>query len=117
VINEAAVRHSLPYVFGGALAADGQVMVILPGETPCLECLFGDRATTENQPNCVVAGILGPTVGVIASLQAMEAVKILSGNIDAVSRHLTVVSLWENRIRRLDVAHLRSVDCPVCGAR
>ena len=62
-----------------------------------------------------VAGILAPIVGVIASIEAIEAIKILSGNRTAVSRNLTVVELWDNTLRQVDVSSLRDqVDCPGC---
>jgi adenylyltransferase/sulfurtransferase len=57
-------------------------------------------------------------VGVIASIQAIEAIKILSGNVDCISTDLTVVELWANRIRRIDLRSLRDrVDCPTCKRR
>jgi len=66
-------------------------------------------------PTCDTAGILGPIVGVIASIEAAEAIKILSGNRDAVSRYLTVVDIWQNHIKQVDVSRLRDeVDCPTC---
>jgi adenylyltransferase/sulfurtransferase len=62
-----------------------------------------------------VAGILAPIVGVIASIEAVEAIKIASGNRAAVSRNLTVVELWDNHLRQVDVSSLRDqVDCPAC---
>jgi adenylyltransferase/sulfurtransferase len=62
-----------------------------------------------------VAGILAPIVGVIASIEAVEAIKILSGNRAAVSRNLTVVELWDNHLRQVDVSGLRhQVECPAC---
>ena len=67
-------------------------------------------------PTCDTAGVLGPIVGVVASIEAVEALKILSGHREAVSRRLTIVDLWENEIRRVDLARLReSGDCRVCG--
>ena len=57
-------------------------------------------------PTCDVAGILGPIVGLIASIEAIEAMKILSGNRQAISRSLTVVDLWQNQIRQVDVREL-----------
>jgi hypothetical protein len=68
-----------------------------------------------SMPTCDSAGILGPIVNIIASMQANEAIKILSGNAKAVSRFLTVFELWDNRIRQIDVSKLRdSTDCPTC---
>ena len=115
LVNDAAVKHGLPWVYGGCLGAEGQTMTILPKETACLRCLMQECPPPGSTPTCDVAGILGPAVGVIASLEAIEAIKILSGNRDAVSRSLTVVELWDNRIRQVDVSSLRDqLDCPTC---
>jgi adenylyltransferase/sulfurtransferase len=115
LINDAAVRLGIPWVYGGCVGAEGQTMTILPGVTACLRCLLPECPPPGSTPTCDTAGILGPVAGVIASLEAVEAIKILSGNRDAVSRSLTIVDLWQNRLRQLDVAALRdAVDCPTC---
>jgi adenylyltransferase/sulfurtransferase len=115
LINDFAVKHQLPWVYGGCVGAEGQSMTILPGETPCLRCLMQECPPPGTTPTCDTAGILGPIVGVIASIEAIEAIKILSGNRQAISRCLTVVELWDNRVRQVDVASLREqVDCPAC---
>jgi adenylyltransferase/sulfurtransferase len=90
-------------------------MTIVPGQTPCLRCLLPEDPDPATLPTCPTHGILGPTVGVIASLQAMEAMKLLSGHREAVSSKLTVVDLWENTIQQVDVSNLREkTQCPVC---
>ncbi|MHC4399573.1 MAG: ThiF family adenylyltransferase [Planctomycetota bacterium] len=115
LVNDAAVKHKLPWVYGGCLGAEGQTMTILPGETPCLRCLMQECPPPGTTPTCDTAGILGSAVGVIASIQAVEAIKILSGNPQAVCRKLTVVELWDGEIRQVDVSTLRDqVDCPTC---
>jgi adenylyltransferase/sulfurtransferase len=115
LINDFAVSRRRPWVYGGCLGAEGQMMTILPGEGPCLRCLIPDCPPAGSTPTCDTAGILGPTVGFIASLEALEALKILSGNRAAVSRSLTVVDLWNNRLRQVDVASLAGqTDCPAC---
>ena len=78
-------------------------MTILPGETACLRCLMTDTPPPGTTPTCDTAGILAPIVNIIASLQANEAIKILSGNRQAISRTLTVVDTWDNRIRQVRV--------------
>ena len=66
-------------------------------------------------PTCDTAGILGPIVNVVASIQACEAIKILSGNIAAVSRQLVVIDLWDNQLRALNLDRLRAAGgCPTC---
>lgn len=118
LVNDAAVKHGLPWVYGGCVGAEGQAMTILPGETPCLRCLMPECPAPGSTPTCDVAGILGPIVGLIASIEAVEAIKILSGSREAVSRNLTVVDLWQNRVRQIDVRGLREqVDCPTCKRR
>ena len=115
LVNDAAVRHEIPWVYGGCLGAEGQTMTILPGQTPCLRCLMQECPPPGTTPTCDVAGILAPVVGVIASIEAIEAIKILSGNRQAVSRNLTVIELWDNHLRQVDVSSLRDqVDCPAC---
>ena len=115
LINDAAVKLGLPWVYGGCLGAEGQSMTILPGETPCLRCLIQECPAPGTTPTCDTAGILGPAVNVIASIEAIEAIKILSGNRESISRNLTVVELWDNHLRQVSVASLREqVDCPTC---
>lgn len=115
LVNDFAVQENLPWVYGGCVGAEGQTMTILPGETPCLRCLMRECPPPGATPTCDTAGILGPIVGVIASIEAIEAMKILSGNRQAVSRKLTVVELWDSRLHQVDVSALREqVDCPAC---
>jgi adenylyltransferase/sulfurtransferase len=115
LLNDYAVKHGKPWIYGGSIGAEGQTMTILPGETPCLACLVPVAPPPGTTPTCDTAGILGPIVGVIASIEANEALKILSGHREAVSRKLTVVELWDNRLRQVDVSRLRDQsDCRVC---
>ena len=91
-------------------------MTILPGETACLNCLMLDGPPPPGTtPTCDSFGILAPIINVIASFQANEALKILSGNRHFASKKLNVFALWENDARQLDVSKLREqVDCPTC---
>jgi adenylyltransferase/sulfurtransferase len=115
LVNDFAVKHRKPWVYGGSIGAEGQSMTIIPGETACLACLLPEAPPPGTTPTCDTAGILGPIVGVIASIESCEALKILSGNAAAVSRHLTVIELWENRLRTVDISRLREqTDCRVC---
>lgn len=115
LINDAALKRNIPWVYGGCLGAEGQTMTILPGETACLRCLMPEPPDTGAAPTCDTAGILASIIGVIASFEALEAIKILSGHREAISRTLTVMDMWENRVRqvKLDALH-ESADCPAC---
>ena len=115
LLNDASLRCGIPWVFGGCIGAEGQTMTIVPGDTPCLRCLMQDAPPPGTTPTCDTAGILGPIVNVVASLQACEAIKILSGNIQAINRTMTICELWDNRIRQIDLSSLRQAGgCPAC---
>ncbi|MEO8493997.1 MAG: ThiF family adenylyltransferase, partial [Planctomycetota bacterium] len=112
------VKFGIPWVYGGCIGAEGQTMTIIPGDTPCLRCLMQESPPPGTTPTCDTAGILGPIINIIASLEACEAIKILSGNRAAINRTLTVVELWDNRIRQVKLDSLKeAVDCPTCKHR
>lgn len=118
LLNDVALKHNIPWIYGGCLGCEGQTMTVLPGETPCLRCLMADTPPPGTTPTCDTAGILAPIINVIASMEASEAIKILSGHRESISRVLTIVELWDNRLRQVKVAGLReSVDCPTCHGR
>ncbi|MBN1591493.1 MAG: ThiF family adenylyltransferase [Pirellulales bacterium] len=115
LINDASVKHGVPWVYGGCVGTEGQTMTIVPGQTPCLRCLLPECPDPATLPTCPTHGILGPIAGLIASLEALEAIKLLSGNPEAVSPVLTVVHLWENRLHQVSLAGLRDrADCSCC---
>ena len=70
LLNDAALKLGIPWVYGGCLGAEGQTMTILPGETPCLRCLMPEPPPPGTTPTCDTAGILAPIINVIASIQA-----------------------------------------------
>src|SRR5690606_13849967 len=107
---------NIPWIYGGCLGAEGQTMTILPGETACLRCLMPDAPAPGATPTCDAAGILGTIINVIASIEANEAIKILSGHREAASPYLTVFDLWDNRIRQVKLDLLREANtCPACN--
>jgi len=134
LLNDLAVKHGLPYIHGGAVGTTGTALTILPhparrtGQsrsairwtaeqaTPCLRCVFPEPPAPGFGPTCDTAGVLGPLVMMIASHQAAEAIKLLTGNIDAVDRSLLSIDAWSNRLRRVDVSGARDgARCPCCG--
>jgi molybdopterin-synthase adenylyltransferase len=118
LINDVAVKLGKPWVYGGVIGSYGQTMTILPGDTPCLRCVFEAAPAPGEAATCDTAGVLGPIVNVIASMQAMEAIKILSGKVEAVNRELVFLDIWENTERRIKIAPLKGkVDCPCCKHR
>ncbi len=113
LLNDAAARAGLPWIYGGVLASYGMTLTILPGETACLRCLFPEPPPPGATPTCDTAGVLAPAVALIAALEAAEALKILTGARDAVNRELLAFDVWRLTVDRLP-AH-RQADCPTCG--
>lgn len=117
LINDAAVKFKLPWVYGGCLGAEGQSLTIIPGTTPCLRCLMPDTPPPGSSPTCDTAGILSPIINIIASWQCCEALKILSGHAEAISRKWTIFDLWDATIRQIKLGSLASDKCPTCSGR
>lgn len=115
LLNDASLKFGVPWVYGGCIGDDGQTMTVIPGETPCLRCVHGEPPPPGTTPTCDSAGILAPIINVIASIEANEAIKILSGNRDKVNRELWFFELWDNRFRQLKLDSLNnSATCPTC---
>ena len=115
LLNDAAIELNIPWIYGACLSAMGLAMVIRPGLTPCLRCIFETSPPPGMNPTCDTAGVLGPTVNLVASWQALEAIKLLTGNFDALNRGLFSFDLWDNRFQQLQVARAREIaDCPAC---
>jgi len=118
LINDIAVKLGKPWIYGGAVGTSGMTMTILPNETPCLRCVFEASPGPGEVGTCETAGVLGPAVQLIASMQAAEAIKILAGKRETINRELFSIDLWDNTSRRVKIARLLGkVDCPCCQRR
>ncbi len=118
LINDAAVKLGKPWIFGGVIGSEGQTMTIIPGKTPCLRCLIETAPPPGMTPTCETAGVLGPAVAVIASFEAIEAIKLLTGAWEALNADLIMVDIWDWTFRQLKVAGLLGkVNCPCCRER
>src|SRR5882762_733979 len=106
LINDAAVKLGKPWVYGGSIGSHGQTMTILSGETPCLRCVFEAAPAPGEAGTCETAGVLSPIVNIVASFQAAEAFKILTGHKEQISRDLIYVDVWDNIQRRIKIAPL-----------
>ncbi|MCG8405009.1 MAG: ThiF family adenylyltransferase [Phycisphaerales bacterium] len=115
LINDAAVKHGLPWIYGACVGDEGMVMPILPGRTPCLRCVFSEPPPPGTGQTCDTAGVLGPIVQIVASLQIVEAFKILTGQVDALNRNLVQISVWTGQYHSFEMQ--RAFDqgnCPCC---
>lgn len=113
LVNDYAVAHAVPWIYGACLATEGRVMAVVPGDTPCLRCLFPDLPNAGSLETCDTAGIIAPTVNIVASLQAAAALRLLVGEPPAAA--LITLDLWPPRFKTLDLSATRRADCPCCG--
>ncbi|EBN6656677.1 HesA/MoeB/ThiF family protein [Salmonella enterica] len=112
-INAACVALNTPLISASAVGFGGQLMVLTPPwEQGCYRCLWPDDVEPER--NCRTAGIVGPVVGVMGTLQALEAIKLLSG-IETPSGELRLFDGKTSQWRSL--ALRRASGCPVCGGQ
>lgn len=107
ILNRASLERRVPYIFGGVKGFSGMVTTFVPGETPCLECVFPGPPAVEDVP-----GIVGPLPGMIASIQALEAIKILLGLRGLLMGRL--LSIRGSDMFFKDVTISRNPHCAVC---
>ncbi len=141
LLNDVAVKHGVPWVYGACVGTEGRVLAIEPGTTPCLRCVFPDPPGAGELPTCDTAGVLGPVASMVASFQAVEAMRLLlSSGSDKVrppspgvpgeveggfgrrpvrraTGTLVTIDAWASRFRTLDLSHDRRADCPCCAER
>ena len=118
VLNDACVKHNIPWVYGAAVGSTGMTMTIIPGQTPCLRCLFETAPPPGMTPTCDTAGVLGAVTGLIGNYEAGEALKILAGRREAINTRLFSIDLWSGEMHQFKIAKARDVaDCPCCKRR
>ena len=115
LINDYAVKNSLPWIYLGAVGSRAGTMNIVPGETACLACLFPEPPAGAGE-TCDTAGILNSAVNFAASMAATEALKLLAGSRGELRQTLVSYDLWTNQWAEISAA--RPVPhCRTCGAR
>ncbi|KIY21455.1 ThiF family adenylyltransferase [Mesobacillus subterraneus] len=111
LINDVAVKHGIPWVYGGAVSSRGMFAVIKPGETPCYRCLFPSVPTGLGE-TCDSIGVLSSITDIIGSFEAVEALKLLVGA-DS-NPNLEQLDIWYNSYFQMDVSQGRNPECPAC---
>jgi len=118
LINDAAIALGVPWIYAAAVASYGLTFTILPGKTACLACLLesdGKFAGLGLEETCDTAGILNSAAGVIASIEAAEATKLLAGKSEALNGRLVSCDVWTGRFQSIRVA--RNPQCRACARR
>ena len=116
LVNQACVKHAIPWIYGACLGTFGNAATVIPGVSACLNCLLPEVAQATTPPlSCETVGVLGPIAAWIAAWQSAEAIKIIVGKTDAASTCLVHFDLWNNDFSALPMA--RDAECAVCGQR
>ena len=113
LINDATVMLGLPLVHGAVLGLNGQVGVFDAHRGPCYRCLHPAPPPAGSVPSCAEAGVLGVLPGIIGTMQATEALKLIIGGAEPLLGRLAILDAWGGRLREIPVA--KNPGCPVCG--
>lgn len=112
LINDVCIKEQRPWIYSGVIASYGVTMNVIPGDTPCLRCVFPEMPLPGTTPTCDTAGVLNGIVGTITGIASTEALKILLKS-EKISRDMVWMDLWENTYDRIELP--RQPDCPACG--
>ncbi len=113
LVNDASLLKRIPVVHGSIFRFEGQITVFAPYDGPCYRCLIPEPPPAELAPSCAEAGVLGVLPGIIGSMQAMEAIKLLLGLGDPLVGRLLAYDALEESFRSFKVR--RDPECPACG--
>lgn len=113
LLNDASLLARVPVVHGSIFRFEGMVTVFDPANGPCYRCMFPEPPPPELAPSCAEAGVLGVLPGIVGSIQAVEAIKLLLGIGDPLVGRLLVYDALEQSFSEVKVR--RQADCPVCG--
>jgi len=113
LLNDACVKHGIPWIYTGAVSGYGMSQTIIPNETACLRCVFPDVPPPGTSPTCDTAGVVGPVVGTLAGISATEAIKFLVGK-GELNRGIIHIDLWDLSLEQFPIGKKRD-DCEACG--
>jgi adenylyltransferase/sulfurtransferase len=114
LINDASLKHRIPWIYGGAISSSGMTMNIIPGQTPCFRCLHHKVLSGGTAFTCDTAGVIGPAPFIVGSLQSAEAMKILVGA-ENINRDLIFIDVWQGIFNRLKIKP--RANCPSCQGK
>ena len=116
LLNDVAVKHGVPWIYGAAVASSGFTMPILPGASACFTCLF-PAPPSGSLPTCDTVGVLNAITALIASLQVAGALKILAGKAHEVEPSLLTFDVWNNSYRAISTRERNQIGRASCRER
>ena len=114
LINDACVLGHKPFCHAGILRFEGQLMTYVPDVSPCYRCIFEAPPPKDAVPSCREAGVIGAMAGIIGSMQALEAVKYITGQGELLTGSMLVFDGLKMDWRKVKLPK-RNHHCPVCG--
>ena len=114
LINDACVKHECNWIYGAAVGSYGVTMTIRPHQTPCLRCVFEEAPPAASAPTCDTSGVIMPIISVVAAVQVSEALKLLTGQVEALHGSLMQFDVWRNEWRKINPGP-PAPDCPTCA--
>lgn len=115
LINDFAHETNTPWVHGGCVGAAGQVMLVVPHQTPCFRCIVPELPPIGSQETCDTAGVVGPAVTIVGSWQCIEAIKYLTGNWTPKEMQLLAIDTWHGDLRKIHLqALMKGERCVAC---
>jgi molybdopterin/thiamine biosynthesis adenylyltransferase len=112
LINDACIKHNLPWVYGAVIATHGVTMSIIPRRTACLRCLLPEQPPPGTVPTCDTVGVLGAAAIVIGALEITQALKLLLRGGEEFQNRLTQIDVWTGDWLQVQVE--RHPECPAC---
>jgi len=116
LVNDACVKQDKTWIYGAAVSSYGTTMTIIPGETPCLRCVFEEMPDAGSSPTCDTAGVIMPIISSISAVQVSEAIKIITGKREALHGSLMQIDVWQNDWRKIKLTG-PDANCIACGKR
>ena len=113
LLNDASLKKKIPVVHGSIFRFEGQATVFKPYDGPCYRCMIPEPPPAELAPSCAEAGVLGVLPGIIGSIQALEAIKLILNLGDSLSGRLLAYDSMEQSFHMFNVR--RDPDCPACS--
>jgi thiazole biosynthesis adenylyltransferase ThiF len=114
LINDACVMQKKPFTHAGIIRFKGQIMTVVPGESPCYRCVFKNPPPKDAVPTCKQAGVIGAMGGVIGSLQAMEAIKFITNTGELLTGNLLTYDALKMEFHKIKLPP-RGMGCAVCS--
>lgn len=120
LLNDIAIHLNVPWIYAAVVGSYGVTLTVLPGKTACLACALESESgngshSTSSEDTCDTVGVLGAAAGMIASIEAAEAIKLLAGKSESAGGRLVSFDVWSGKFQSVGVA--RNPDCLACVRR